>query len=410
MAMDSIAQLRQLLGQEKLKRRLNNVRAEVIESLKGQGGPEARQLTSKELHPEESRLVRAAMRGRLMQGDSPLISDVLMVVDRPAVVTLEDLIRAAVDHLSVWDEEMDAAFVRFGRSLLSRLKLVPSRPVAVAVCDTLRDAGKQKSVLWKNEITTIALCGSGPAGAEPGHEPTDELDQRVVLYARVNMFGSSRAVASVHDEAMSLLRSILVTSSLWHVNARPYETGGGLPDVWEDDLWVDLPAICKCLEVYFAKVKKGDSIESRLRNAMLLLTEADRQTHFAIAVSLCFSAMEAMLGKGNTDISVSLSRNIAALLEPPNAKRTAAMKVVKDLYNVRSKVLHGASLDHDPKTRQRCRWLASAVFGAVLERYRFMEKRDGETPDEFFNVLENAQMNGQQVEGVSSSMACELWS
>jgi hypothetical protein len=188
-------------------------------------------------------------------------------------------------------------------------------------------------------------------------------------------------------------------------------TRGNLPYVCDASAPATLKLVGECLQVFFGPQPKGDSIDARLRNAMLLLMEADRQKHFAIAVSLCFSAMEAMLGRGAGDIVGTLSKNLAALLEPPNARRLAAIKKVKDLYNVRSKVLHGASLDHDPRTQDTCRLLAAAVLKAYLERRASAKGADekAESPDAFFAGLENAQMNGQSVDGVSVSAARRLW-
>jgi hypothetical protein len=237
------------------------------------------------------------------------------------------------------------------------------------------------------------------------------MDRSIVIYARANLFGSAAAAAQLQADVAPLLRSLVLSFSMLARAKGEPATRGNLPYVCDVSAGDSLNLVGECLNVFFGPQPKGDSIDARLRNAMLLLMEADRQKHFAIAVSLCFSAMEAMLGRGAGDIVATLSRNIAALLEPPNARRTAAMKMVKDLYNIRSKVLHGASLDHDPRTQDTCRFLAAAVLKAYLERRAYSKSQADrvETPDVFFGALDNAQMDGRSVDGVAASAARRLW-
>jgi hypothetical protein len=118
-----------------------------------------------------------------------------------------------------------------------------------------------------------------------------------------------------------------------------------------------------------------------------------------------------MLSPGAGDITVTLSKNIAALLEPPDANRMGAMDFVKKMYNVRSKVLHGASLDFDPRTIHKCRFLAAAVLRAFVERRGHAIQKAGkaEDPSAFFDALQNAQMNGKTIEGVSESPVRGFW-
>jgi len=54
-----------------------------------------------------------------------------------------------------------------------------------------------------------------------------------------------------------------------------------------------------------AHLRGYDLEDKRIRNAILLLIEADRQSHFAVALSLCFSAIEALLSRGSGEITTA---------------------------------------------------------------------------------------------------------
>jgi hypothetical protein len=411
---DQFAQLRTVLTfRDKVKSRLNNVRADVLKNvLADEPGPETRRVAAGDLHPQESLIVLAAFECARPRIEPALLEEVMAKLDRPPIVAVEDLLSAFMEHLVVREDEYDGAYGRFVRGIVARIRMVASRPIPIATSSQKLPEAVQNKILWQNSIASVALVGSGPAGAERELGTSDPADRSIVLYARANVFGTARAASSLEEEVGPLLRSLLFSFAQLTLATDQPPMKAGLPCVSEKDFIQHLARVHECLEVFFGKVGKADSIDGRLRNAALLLTEADRQKHFAIAVSLCFSAMEAMLSPGSGDITANLSRNIATMLEPPDANRTGAMKVVKDLYNVRSKVLHGASLDFDPKTITSCRFLAAAVLLAFVERRAYALRAGNGKPEEpgtLFDVIQSAQMNGKKVEGVTESAARRCW-
>lgn len=141
-----------------------------------------------------------------------------------------------------------------------------------------------------------------------------------------------------------------------------------------------------------------DTLAQRVRNAIQLLEEADCQTSTAIGLSLCFSAIEALLCRKTEGITDELSRSVATLLEPDASQRLQVIKAIKQLYDRRSKALHGVSIDDDRQAWVRVRHLASGVLAAVADwadyQRRFPEKADRDT---FLNRIQEDGVSGARM-------------
>lgn len=105
------------------------------------------------------------------------------------------------------------------------------------------------------------------------------------------------------------------------------------------------------------------------------------------------------------------AENTAVLLEPDPNYRAAAVDFVKDLYDARSKVLHGEILEHETVMRRNARAIAAAVLQAILERRAFQRRVGGEseTPDDLLKELRREKFKPQQVTGVEESPVRTLW-
>jgi hypothetical protein len=160
------------------------------------------------------------------------------------------------------------------------------------------------------------------------------------------------------------------------------------------------------LSYYFLpRTKKTSTFEQRVRNSVHLLVEADSQQNTAIAISLCCSAIEALVCDKTEGIVDELSRHVAALLEPISLNRLSAMGGVKDLYTLRSKALHGDALTEDDSARWKARSLAAATLKAAIEWHNHVT-RMGAQPSraDFISELQTAA-TGQQMVGIPSELS-----
>ena len=146
---------------------------------------------------------------------------------------------------------------------------------------------------------------------------------------------------------------------------------------------------------YFAAPeKRTDNMMQRMRNAVHLLVEADAQQNEAVALSLCFAAIEAVIcSKKNSKkigITAELSKNVAALLQPNGVERPEAIKTVTKLYDIRCKALHGDTISDATdatddtacltKELSKTRILATAVFGAIVKWKDYHQLYTGDKP------------------------------
>jgi hypothetical protein len=361
--------------------------------------------------------------------------EVIARLDSPAPITSSDLLRALrrslttragldlLPHLRPHDrrviaaDQYDRAFDRLANHVIERVAPKVFSPTAVAMSslDDMIRLPLRDLTLWKNRTGVhISLWGTGPAASERHHLPRrHDNGESVALFAYAAGYFSSAAGESFDRQLGPVLRSLFRSSVAAADGATPVDTLPHFPQhqaITLEYLTPHLDFVSTCLGIFFGRREKEDTLDGRLRNAILLLAEADHQRHPAVALALCFCAIEAMLSSGTNEITATLSRNVAVLLEPPGANRVLAMKQIKKMYGIRSKVLHGTSLDHDSNSFGRARLIAAAALQAMLERRAFMRRlAGGEGAEAFFAELEQAQLNGKRVDGVQESAARNLW-
>jgi hypothetical protein len=157
---------------------------------------------------------------------------------------------------------------------------------------------------------------------------------------------------------------------------------------------------------FLPPAKKTSSIGQRLRNAVHLLVEADNQPNESISLALSFAAIEALVCEKSDGIVDELSRNVAALLQPIAIDRPSVIKAVKQLYNIRSKALHGDRLDDDRQSRWKARMLAAAVLRGVTEWMDHVVKVGAEPNRvEFLDELRTSAMTGHQMVGIDPRLS-----
>jgi hypothetical protein len=165
----------------------------------------------------------------------------------------------------------------------------------------------------------------------------------------------------------------------------------------------------KTLDLCFGRVPGKKALGGRrVRNAILLLTEADLTRHSMVRLALSMAAMEALLVADESAISESLARNAATLLQPKAGERPRHVTAIKGLYKLRSKIVHGESVDAAGEGADRAaRVLASACVVATLQWREWMS-RLGEDPDRsdlFLTELHNNGLTGKAMLGVSEELS-----
>jgi hypothetical protein len=159
----------------------------------------------------------------------------------------------------------------------------------------------------------------------------------------------------------------------------------------------------KYINYYYLEPTKKDSLDRRLRNAMHLLVEADRQEHNSVALALSFSAIESLICSKKDGIADELSRNVATLLEPEASERIEAIKAVKKLYDSRSRLLHGVQIEFEHEVQAKVRILAAGCLHAVTEWITCNIKmgKEKSVRADLFSEIEAAKVSGVRLVGIS---------
>lgn len=82
----------------------------------------------------------------------------------------------------------------------------------------------------------------------------------------------------------------------------------------------------------------------RITIGVLFLQTARSQSDLGIKISQYCSALEALFSSDNTELTHKLSERIAYFLEKDKNKRLLLFKQIKDIYTIRSQVVHGSAI------------------------------------------------------------------
>lgn len=272
--------------------------------------------------------------------------------------------------------------------------------------------GEGEEPFWHGNGVRVELLPPGPPELSPEHLALpDAWNRSQVAFVRLSSVMAESCVRQLRADLLCVLTSVVRSVSLLTQKDTGVTMRTGLPKVSCDLLSESRPFIRSCLSHYFAEPTKKDTFRRRICNAVQLLSQADLQVDDAIGLSLSMAAIEALLGEKGPEIAKTLADRIAALLEPDLRKRANAVKLVKKLYNSRSRALHGEMIDGEALAREDTRLLAAGVL-AVMVMYDVFRQRMGEDaapPNTFFSDLDEAKFDSGLLAGISELQVRRLW-
>jgi hypothetical protein len=165
------------------------------------------------------------------------------------------------------------------------------------------------------------------------------------------------------------------------------------------------------VSAYWANPSKKDSVERRIRNAIHLLVEADRQEQHAIGLALSVGAMEALVGRKGEELAGLIADSVATMLEPEPQHRADAVEFAKKIYDARSQVLHGSTIEAESDRRDQARLLAAALLKAMVKRRNTLVRAgyDSETPDDLLKEIKRGKFSEGLPAGVTECSVTRLW-
>jgi hypothetical protein len=155
-----------------------------------------------------------------------------------------------------------------------------------------------------------------------------------------------------------------------------------------------------CLDAYFYGAGHKKDIMERLSVATRRLVEADGVSNSGITLSMSFAAIEALICEGTEDKTKLVSDYVPTLLQPNSQGRTQKGERLKKYYSLRSKLVHGSTVDVTSQDAEVVRCLAAGVIRAVIA-WRERRTREGFDTSwrEFLNELKHASGDGKKFEG-----------
>jgi Apea-like HEPN len=122
-----------------------------------------------------------------------------------------------------------------------------------------------------------------------------------------------------------------------------------------------------CLSAYFRRAGSSeDTLSERLRNATVLLMHADELESDPLSLALSFSAIEALVCEKKGGVGEQIREHVPTLLESEPSRRTARKRdALYDLYEIRSRVLHGSELSGSNEASYIVRRIAAGLVRAI---------------------------------------------
>ena len=325
----------------------------------------------------------------------------------PQQVTLSEMQRVAAEAIASDTESAEEAVTSFRSKLDMLTETVEpciTSPIAMPTGQFLSLVDqKARPIIWDNPWAEVSFDTSNEAMT------FDNMTYSPVMRLAINGQVSEQARDAFSEWLAPFVRSLLRCYSLSRYTA----------EYWEDDelqcarnaLWL-LPAagpdvetiagwqsrVRWWLDLYLAPRTKKDSFKRRLSNALEILVEADRVTNHGVGIALCFSAIEALIGGGSANISEQVAERGAMLLEPEPDLRAGAKSYIKNLYDRRSKAVHGSDIDMPLGLRLEARHLAATLCVELGERHSIVAGLgESEHPSDFARQLEEAKFTSRAV-------------
>lgn len=353
-------------------------------------------------------------------------------LSHPARFTMEDIEESAVKCLSVVSDHFELAYDRFIDSCKSHLNSMGQHTSVdlTGIVNVFSPAVPLNQIAYDQNGLSVTIIRSEDPEYSTDANPVGGGILTRTLIAQVDFdYWSKRAAETVLNQIELLLQS--ATRSLVESYQFSEEPIIGSKTLTDTDIEAQstLPLVSQknkipiygplrsdqkgwnLLGIQIAaflspppRRRKGpkDTFHRRIHNAVALLMQADSVKDEMIAMTLCVAAVEAMLGDdGESKISDTVARRCATLLQPDGERRKSAYKNVKTLYDMRSRLIHGVSLENQTGAMMNSRRLASGVLKALLELALFQGKTYGLIEmKEITEYLKTADFSGKPVHGV----------
>jgi len=368
-----------------------------------------------------------------------------IVVERDDEICYERFANSLVTHCSMFRKSSPFLIISdidFPKEKLP-LRIWNSQDFAVNLVDigtTAYDPDNSKYLYGMTFQVELSKFDEEKGEYAKFHEQYGEGKQCPGLYAQIEGRCSKRALLCFENECKhvmaSVIRSLTLTGCIYPndytppANTPTIENDGSLKMSTTIDMskanaelvrpenklneeapnkgstYIDYVSMLgRYIDYYYLNPQKKDSLDRRLRNAMHLLVEADKQKHPSVTIALSFSAIEALVGSNKDNIVKELSENVATLLEPEASNRSGPIDKIKNLYKIRCKILHGEKIEFERGVEEQVRRLAAGCFQAIMDWMdcnKRMGQKHSKVPD-LESEIKSARISGKQLVGISKN-------
>ena len=129
---------------------------------------------------------------------------------------------------------------------------------------------------------------------------------------------------------------------------------------------------------------------NRIEKAIIFKNNARQQISSDMKIFLYISALESFFNTSKNEITYQVSQRCALLLSNQYEERLQIQKIIKDAYDVRSHVVHGATYKSKKYSDESLKMMSSKLdeyIRVLLNEKRDLFEKNDEELTHFFNKL-----------------------
>ncbi len=327
----------------------------------------------------------------------------------PSPITADDLVEIAIEQLSGVPSDAPDGFTRaYDRFVtFAILELEGEHSTDVRNFFNLGEdwslpPENHELADWFYEYSWFELWSS-PSGFSLLGTTGGRWEDCAKVLAKLVAHCSERAFALVESDIGDVIQSVAKTAQFCSTDG-PYSVpitflaAGDGGRVLRD-----------CLDARFGIGSGKNDILERLEMATTCLVDADNASSPEGTISKSFAAIETLVCKRQDDKKTqTIGSFVPTLLQPTSLGRTRKGEVLKKLYGLRSRVVHGDSVDVSLDAAEEVRRVAAGVVRAVSswrKHYIDMGWNDRTTWENFLDELRHASGDGKKVVGVDEDLS-----
>lgn len=181
--------------------------------------------------------------------------------------------------------------------------------------------------------------------------------------------------------------------------------------IWREDAITEEGRIVGVLiDAWWLPGKKNPTYLGRVGNALRFANEARSQSSTGLRFTLLTTALEALLGSKG-EVTAKIAQRSSVVLEPNRMQRSSCSRKIKDLYNTRSRIVHGDEVNASEADAECLQEVVGSVLLTICRHLLLSFRMDGGEVKRksLLEQIDHDQETGQEFPGSEVGVVNRHW-